>query len=174
MDSSINAISENNIESDSIEASVEKLVSFLLNNGLTISTAESCTGGLLSATLVNVSGVSDVFKGGFVTYSNELKMSAIGVKSETLKKYGAVSSQVACEMAQGAKNAANADIAVSTTGIAGPGGGSIDKPVGTVYIGVSIKDNVSAKRFNFDGNRSEVRSQTVAAALNLLSDLLYI
>lgn len=159
---------ENVYSTNANETLEETVVELLSKNGLTITTAESCTGGLLSATLVNVAGVSDVFRGGYITYSNKLKRNVIGVKKSSLEKYGAVSEEVAAEMAKGAQVEAKADVAVSITGVAGPGGGSPEKPVGTVYIGVAAKDKVTVKRFNFNGDRNKVRQNTVAAALSLV------
>ena len=136
--------------------------------GLKIATAESCTGGLLSGTIVDVSGASDCFDEGFVTYSNEAKMRAIGVSLQTLKEFGAVSKECAMEMAKGAAENAKADIAVSTTGIAGPTGGTQDKPVGRVYIGVYSKGQTKAFEYNFSGTREIVRKRSVINALNIL------
>ena len=142
-----------------------ELVNKLTKKKYTISTAESCTGGLLSATIVNVSGASDVFECSFVTYANAAKEQFVHVSHETLEQYGAVSSETAVEMAAGCAKAANADVGLSTTGIAGPGGGTPEKPVGLVYIGCSLHGVTRTKRFVFKGNRSEVRRQTVEKAL---------
>jgi len=146
----------------------EAVVSLLSKNGLTITTAESCTGGLLSATIVNVAGASDVFKGGYITYTNKLKKNVIGVKKSTLEKYGAVSEEVAAEMAKGAQAEAKADVAVSVTGIAGPGGGSPEKPVGLVYIGCAVGNKVFVNKYNFSGSRNKIRESSVAAALSMI------
>lgn len=143
----------------------ESLVSLLSGKGLSITTAESCTGGLVAGTIVNAPGASEVFNGGFITYSNKFKKNFIGVKKITLEKYGAVSEKVAKEMAKGAQKEAKADVAISTTGIAGPGGGTEEKPVGLVYIGCAVKDKIYVEKFNFSGNRAKVRESTVAAAL---------
>ena len=153
---------------DTNEALEEVAVALLAKNGLTVTTAESCTGGLIAATIVNAAGASEVFNGGFVTYSNKFKKKLIGVKKSTLKKYGAVSKQVAAEMAKGALKEAKADVAVSATGIAGPGGGTDEKPVGLVYIGCAIKDKVYVEKYNFSGSRREVRENTTAAALTMI------
>lgn len=159
---------ENVYTTNADETLEEAVVALLSKNGLTLTTAESCTGGLLSATIVNVSGASDVFRGGYITYSNKLKRNVIGVKKSSLEKYGAVSEQVASEMAKGALDEAKADVAVSVTGIAGPGGGTPEKPVGTVYIGCAVKNKVYVERFNFDGDRSKVRQSSVAAGLSMI------
>lgn len=146
----------------------EAVVALLSKNGLSLTTAESCTGGLVSGTIVNVAGASEVFKGGYVTYSNKLKKNVIGVKKSTLEKYGAVSEQVAEEMAKGALEEAKADVAIATTGIAGPGGGSPEKPVGLVYIGCAVKNKVYVEKYNFSGNRNKVRQSAVVAALSMV------
>ena len=144
------------------------VVNLLEKNELTISTAESCTGGLLAGRLINVPGVSDVYKEGFITYTNKAKRKTLGVNKSTLKKYGAVSEQTAKEMAVGAALAADTDISISVTGIAGPDGGTNEKPVGLVYVGVCIKDIVHVEKFRFSGDRANVREQTVISALGLL------
>lgn len=144
------------------------VVNLLEKNELTISTAESCTGGLLAGRLINVPGVSDVYKEGFITYTNKAKRKTLGVNKSTLKKYGAVSEQTAKEMAVGAALAADTDISISVTGIAGPDGGTNEKPVGLVYVGVCIKDILHVEEFRFSGDRANVREQTVISALGLL------
>ena len=144
------------------------VVDLLVENQMTVSTIESCTGGMLSARLINVAGVSDVYKMGLVTYSNKSKRRMAGVKKSTLKKYGAVSEAVAAQMAIGAAAATKADVAVSVTGIAGPGGGTEEKPVGLVYIGCTVRKNTVVRRYQFSGNRSKVRESSVAAALTLM------
>ena len=126
----------------------EELVNKLTNNRYTITVAESCTGGLLAGTIVNVSGSSEVFHCGFVTYANEAKEKYAHVRPDTLEKFGAVSEETAAEMAEGCAEEARADVGLSTTGIAGPGGGTADKPVGLVYIGVATPDGVEAYKMN--------------------------
>ncbi len=151
------------------DVTLEKAVADLLaEKKWTIATAESCTGGLLAARLVNVPGVSEVFHAGFITYADEAKQNLIGVKEETLKQYGAVSSKTAEEMAVGAAKAAGADAAVSITGIAGPDGGTKDKPVGLVYIGCYVDGKVRVEEYHFTGSRLKIRESVVAAALVLL------
>lgn len=144
------------------------VVDLLLAKELTISTVESCTGGMLSARLTNVPGVSEVFKVGNITYSNKAKRKLVGVKKTTLDKYGAVSEQVAKEMAKGSANITKADVTVAITGIAGPDGGSEEKPVGLVYIACFVCGTTTVKRYQFSGNRTKVRESTVAAALTLM------
>ena len=145
----------------------EVLVHTLIENGQTLVTAESCTGGMIGQTVTVVPGSSKPYLGGVVTYSNELKMALCGVSQDTLSEHGAVSSQTACEMAEGIRTRLGADIAVSVTGIAGPGGGTEEKPVGLVYIGVSTKEKTEATRFNFVGNRDKIRQLSMKNALHL-------
>jgi PncC family amidohydrolase len=142
--------------------------SVLLARGYTISTAESCTGGLLSHTLTGISGSSAYFMGGVVAYSNQIKEQALGVQEQTLIEFGAVSEQTACEMADGIRNQFNTDIGLSTTGIAGPTGGTADKPVGLVWIGISTPDGTQAFECHFEGDRLEVMRSTVMALLTRL------
>lgn len=149
-------------------ALAEEVVKLLKSAGMTVTTVESCTGGLLSGTLVDVAGVSEVFNQAYVTYANEAKQSLAGVRPETLEVYGAVSEQTAREMAEGGAKAAKADASLAVTGIAGPDGGSEEKPVGLVYIGCCVKGNTVVERNVFSGCRREVREQSVAAALELL------
>lgn len=152
-------------ENESLEMAVVRL---LKKNGLTVTTAESCTGGMLAARLVNVPGVSDVYREGYITYSNKAKRRLLDVNKSTLKKYGAVSEQTAREMAIGGVFANGADVCVATTGIAGPDGGTEEKPVGLVYISCYLKDKVTVERFQFKGNREKIREQTVVKAMDLL------
>lgn len=151
------------------EAQVEEVVGkMLVDNKLTISTAESCTGGLLAGKLINYPGISSVFKEGVITYSNESKIKRLKVKKEILDKFGAVSSQVAAEMAEGIAKAAGTDIGISTTGIAGPEGGSDEKPLGLVYIGLYIQGEVKTKELHLAGNRQKVRNTAVIRAIEWL------
>lgn len=146
----------------------EQIVAKLIEKGYSITTAESCTGGLLAGRLLNVAGASAVYDEGHITYSNEAKERLLGVSHQTLENYGAVSRQTAEEMAEGAANVANADVGLSTTGIAGPGGGTPEKPVGLVYVGCSINGHVTVKECRFHGNREENRRAAVEAVLQLL------
>lgn len=140
----------------------------LVRKHITIATAESCTGGLLAGTLINYPGISSAFLEGVVTYTNEAKMKRIGVKLETLEKFGAVSHETAEEMARGIALSSGVNIGISTTGIAGPGGGTEEKPVGLVYIGIYINGIVKSKKLQLSGSREAVRNKTVREALNLL------
>lgn len=144
------------------------VVDLLLANHLTVATTESCTGGLLAARLINVPGVSEVFKAGYVTYSNKAKRKLVGVKKSSLLKYGAVSDVVAKEMAKGAAVFTKADVTISVTGVAGPEGGTKEKPVGLVYIACNVKGNIEVKEYHFSGSREKIRQSSVASALTLL------
>lgn len=150
----------------------DAVVALLKEKDMTLTTAESCTGGKLSGRIINVSGVSSVYKEGYITYANESKEKILSVKHETLEKYGAVSEETAYEMAVGARKAANADAALAVTGIAGPDGGTKEKPVGLVYIGCAVGDKVTVQRFQFNGNREKVRDYAVVRALTMLRSAL--
>lgn len=146
---------------------IEEVVSkILVEKNLTIATAESCTGGLVSSTLINYPGISSVFMEGCVTYSNESKINRLGVSENTLIKYGAVSEETAREMAEGIAKNLNTNVAISTTGIAGPGGGTTDKPVGLVYIGIYINGKTTVKKYILQGNRQDIRLRATKNALN--------
>ena len=146
----------------------EKIVRFLNEHNMMITTVESCTGGLIAARLVNVSGASNVFSEGYVTYSEDAKTKMVGVNPETIKKYNVVSEEVAYEMASGGAKTANADVAVSVTGVAGPLGGTKEIPVGTVCIGVYYKNKVITEKFLLNGDRLQVRNQAVDNALEMV------
>ncbi len=150
----------------------KRVIDAAVKRGLTVGTAESCTGGLIAATLTNVPGASAALWGGIVSYANEVKRDRLGVDEATLQAKGAVSEEVACQMAAGARSALSVDVAVSVTGIAGPGGAVPGKPVGTVWIGVSSAAGTFARLHHFDGDRSSVRAQTVDAALGLMLEAL--
>jgi len=140
----------------------------LIRNHLTIATAESCTGGLLAGKLINYPGISAAFLEGMVTYTNDAKVKRLGVKVETLEKFGAVSPETAEEMAKGVAIACGTNIGISTTGIAGPGGGTEDKPVGLVYIGIFINGKTKTQKLELSRSRDSVRNRAVREALNLL------
>jgi nicotinamide-nucleotide amidase len=150
----------------------EKAGLILREKGLKIATAESCTGGLIANRITNISGASEYFEAGFITYSNRAKTVFLHVPEEVITKNGAVSHDVAQLMAEGVKQAAGVDIGLAVTGIAGPTGGTFEKPVGTVYIGMSSKTGTFVRRFLFDGNREEIKRQTSDAALTLVLDYL--
>ena len=146
----------------------DAVLELLKKRGETVTFAESCTGGLLCGAFVDCAGASDCLKESFVTYANEAKENLLGVKSETLARCGAVSGECAREMALGAARAAGADWAVSVTGIAGPGGGTAEKPVGTVWIGVAHRGAAQAREYHFRGQRQWIRKLSVVNALNQL------
>lgn len=146
------------------------VVELLKNQKLTLTTVESCTGGALSARIVDVPGASEVLKQGFITYSNKAKKRFIMVKKSTLKKHGAVSEKCAKEMAKGGTFVTGSDAAVSVTGLAGPDGGTEETPVGTVFIGCDLKGKTYVKEYHFEGDRSSVREQAVVNALELLRE----
>lgn len=149
------------------ETSIEEVVSkMLVENNLKIAVAESCTGGMVSASLINYPGISSVFMEGCVTYSNEAKMKSLGVKKETLDVYGAVSDECAKEMASGVAARYNTNIGIATTGIAGPDGGTDEKPVGLVYFGIYINGKVISKKYVFNGDRQGVRERATRTILN--------
>lgn len=150
---------------DTLESVVVKQ---LIEKNIVLSIAESCTGGLLASAIVNVSGSSEVFKESFVTYSNEAKSKYLGVKKETLNEYGAVSKQVAHEMSSGLSNKTLADVTISVTGIAGPTGGTSDKPVGLTYFGLTHNEVTKTFKKVFNGNRKMVRTRATTFALNLI------
>jgi len=156
--------------------SLEEVVAYLLTmEGKTLATAESCTAGGLGARVTNVPGSSGYFLGGVVAYSDELKRRLLGVKAGTLRRFGAVSKEVASEMATGARDRARSDYALAVTGIAGPSGGSTEKPVGLVYIGIARERGVAVRQYRFAGSRAAVRERAAQAALELLRrDLLRI
>lgn len=151
------------------EETLEEVVVYnLRDKGLTLATAESCTGGLLSGSIVNVPGSSAVFTEGFITYSNEAKMKYLNVSKTTLDQFGAVSEETAREMAIGAAKASGCDITISTTGVAGPDGGTNEKPVGLVYIACHTPQTTTVKELRLRGNRQKIREQTVIHALDLI------
>lgn len=140
----------------------------LQKKGKTLATAESCTGGMIGMEITSLPGSSSYYLGGVISYANEVKNKVLNVPKEELENYGAVSSQVAKSMASGARKTIGADFAIATTGIAGPGGATKDKPVGLVYIGIATEDEVFAYRNVFKGNRDEVRKQATITSFELL------
>ncbi|EPZ51050.1 competence/damage-inducible protein CinA [Bacteriovorax sp. BAL6_X] len=159
---------KNNIWTYGLRSIEEVIVEEAKTKGLTIGFAESCTGGLASSTITNVSGSSSVFLGGVVSYANSVKENIINVKEETLKNHGAVSIETATEMATGSRKALGVDIAISYTGIAGPGGATPGKPVGTVCIGVATSEGASAERYEFRGDRMRLKNKFCQQGLILL------
>ena len=149
-----------------------QLAQVLLEKGLTLGTAESCTGGKIASLITSVPGSSAYFKGGVVSYSNEIKHSVLGVSQSDLELFGAVSEQVVRQMAIGAQHVLNTDCAIATSGIAGPDGGSIEKPVGTVWIAVSYKEKTITRKFQFSGNREENILSSANTGINMLLEIL--
>lgn len=144
----------------------------LIKSNLSLAVAESCTGGLVGHRITNVPGSSTYFLGGIISYSNDAKERLLGVSHHTLSDFGAVSERTACEMARGVRRALGADIGVSVTGIAGPGGALPGKPVGLTYVALSARDTEQARQFIWGGNREENKAQSAEAALALLRDYL--
>ena len=165
-----NRFGSNIYTTDESKTLEEAIVDLLLEKQLTLTTAESCTGGMLAARLTNVPGVSEVFKQGLVTYSNRAKRKLLDVKKNTLKDCGAVSDKTAKEMAKNGAFITGSDICVSVTGIAGPDGGTEEKPVGLVYMACSYNNKVTVKEFHFKGERSKVRESSVVNALTLVRE----
>ena len=155
-----------------IETRIEALASRLLAGDTRVCCAESCTGGLIAKSFTDLAGSSDWFERGFVSYSNEAKTEMLGVPAAVIEEYGAVSEAVASAMASGALQHSAANYALAVTGVAGPGGGSADKPVGTVWIGVASSSQQWTRHFRFDGDRAAVREATCVAAIELLLELL--
>lgn len=150
------------------EEILSKVSSMLKKYKLKVATAESCSGGLIAHTLTNISGSSYYFDRGIVSYSNQAKIDLLKVSKDLLDSYGAVSKEVAEAMAEGVREKSNVDIGISSTGIAGPTGGTEEKPVGLVYIGLSTKDNTFVKKFQFSDDRLENKYRTCNAALEML------
>jgi nicotinamide-nucleotide amidase len=140
----------------------------LLDHQFSLATAESCTGGMIASEFINVSGASNYFEEGYVTYSNESKVKLLGVKEETLLKYGAVSEETCREMVEGLFRKSKADVCLSVTGIAGPTGGTPEKPVGLVYIGVKVKDKTFINKYNFNGDRTVIRRRSFLYGVNMI------
>jgi nicotinamide-nucleotide amidase len=150
----------------------EKLKAILTENHRTIALAESCTGGLIASRITDVAGASDYFEAGVVSYSNKAKERFLGVPEDLLALKGAVSAETAERMAEGVRQAARVDIGLSVTGIAGPGGGSPEKPIGTVFMGLAAEGKTIVRRHQFSGDRRAIKEQTADHALGLLVDFL--
>jgi nicotinamide-nucleotide amidase len=154
------------------EHSIALLANFLIKNGLMLATAESCTGGLIAAACTEMAGSSAWFERGFVTYSNAAKTELLGVPAELIEAHGAVSEPVVRAMVQGAVAHSHAQVAVAVTGVAGPSGGSPDKPVGTVWLGWNVRGHITTECSHFAGDRAAVRRATVHRAVERLVALL--
>ena len=157
---------------DKINKQSEILLNQCLEKKLTITTAESCTGGMIASSIVSVSGSSAIFKSSVVTYSNEMKSKILNIPLKSINENGAVSKVIAYTMAYNVLDLMNSDISIAVTGIAGPGGGSKNKPVGLVHIGIGTKQNVVTKRYLFKGNRLKVRQETTLEALKLANEII--
>lgn len=145
---------------------------YLLNKGWHLATAESCTGGLIGCRVTNVPGSSEYFERGFITYSDKAKMEILGIPEGLLIAHGAVSGPCARAMADGTRRVARCEVGLAVTGIAGPGGGTSEKPVGTVFMAVSLPSGTTSGRYHFEGCRKEVKKKTAESALNMLRDAL--
>jgi PncC family amidohydrolase len=153
------------------DQSLEFLIGQILTQrGLTLAAAESCTGGLVSHRITNVAGSSLYFLGGIVAYANNTKMSQLGVRRETLEQFGAVSKETVLEMARGVRHALKADIGIAVSGIAGPGGGTAEKPVGFTWIGLGVHGADRARQYTWPGDRQAVKEQSAQAVLQMLFD----
>jgi len=150
----------------------EEIGSILKQKGLTLGIVESATGGLLSHRITNIAGSSEYYKGSVTAYSNQVKIGVVGVREDTLNQYGAVSPEVAEEMALGGRKILGADICLADTGIAGPGGASAEKPVGLFYIGLSHGESTFSREHNFQGNREQNKQSAAEAALSWLKEYL--
>ena len=151
----------------SIEELVQQLAAKLTEKGWMLATAESCTGGMIAAACTDLAGSSQWFDRGFVTYSNEAKTEMLGVPAELIAKHGAVSEEVVRAMAEGAIRHSRAQVSIAVTGVAGPGGGSVEKPVGTVWVGVTTSTNTTTTLCNFNGSRSHIREQVTMMGLKI-------
>lgn len=154
------------------EETLNKISSTLKEKHIKVATAESATGGLIAHCLTNITGSSDYFERGIVPYSNNAKMELLGVSEELINEFGAVSKQVAHAMAEGVRKKSNVDIGVATTGIAGPTGGTREKPVGLIYICVSTEEKTIVKKFQFSGDRLENKDSFCNAAFQMLLDMI--
>ena len=150
----------------------EILLHNCLEKNLTVTSAESCTGGMIASSIVSISGSSAIFKSSVVTYSNDMKSKILNIPLKLITENGAVSNIIAHNMASNVLNIMNADISIAVTGIAGPSGGNIDKPVGLVYIGIGTKKNVVTKKYLFKGNRLRIRQETTLEALKLSNEII--
>jgi PncC family amidohydrolase len=150
----------------------QNLVELLKAEKLTIATAESCTGGLIAKLITDIPGSSEVFVGGIVSYSNDMKEKWLGVSHETLEKFGAVSEKTISEMLDGILKQAGSDLGIAVSGIAGPGGGTLEKPVGTVYIGVAFHGQQIISKFIFEGSRDDVRMASAQKGAEMIVEII--
>ena len=150
----------------------EKLYLNCVNKNLIITTAESCTGGMISSAIVHINGSSQIFKSSVIVYSNDMKSKLLNIPKDLITKYGAVSEIVVHSMAKKSLEIVNADVSIAVTGIAGPTGGSIDKPVGLVWVGIGTKEKIITKKYQFNGNRLEIRQKTTQKSLKLANNVI--
>ena len=150
----------------------EKLYFNCVNKKLTITTAESCTGGMISSAIVHINGSSQIFKSSIVVYSNDMKSKLLNIPKDLIIKNGAVSEIVVSNMAKKSLEIINADVSIAVTGIAGPTGGSVDKPVGLVWIGIGTKEKIVTNKYQFNGNRLEIRQKTALESLKLANNVI--
>ena len=150
----------------------EKLYLNCVNKNLTITTAESCTGGMISSAIVHINGSSQIFKSSMIVYSNDMKSKLLNIPQDLITKYGAVSEIVVYNMAKKSLETLNSDVSIAVTGIAGPTGGSIDKPVGLVWVGIGTKEKIITKKYQFNGNRLEIRQKTTQESLKLANNVI--
>mgnify|MGYP002829329728 FL=1 len=155
-----------------INLETEKLYHNCIKNRLTITTAESCTGGMISSAIVHINGSSKIYKSSFIVYSNDMKSALLNIPNDLITKNGAVSEIVAFNMAKNSLKILKADLSIAVTGIAGPTGGSIDKPVGLVWIGIGTKEKIITNKYQFDGNRLEIRQKTTYESLKLANKII--
>lgn len=150
----------------------EKLYLNCVNKNLTITTAESCTGGMISSAIVHINGSSQIFKSSMIVYSNDMKSKLLNIPKDLITKYGAVSEIVVHSMAKKSLEIVNSDVSIAVTGIAGPTGGSVDKPVGLVWVGIGTKEKIITKKYQFNGNRLEIRQKTTQESLKLANNVI--
>ena len=150
----------------------EKLYLNCVNKNLIITTAESCTGGMISSAIVHINGSSQIFKSSVIVYSNDMKSKLLNIPKDLITKYGAVSEIVAHSMAKKSLEIVNSDVSIAVTGIAGPTGGSIDKPVGLVWVGIGTKEKIITKKYQFNGNRLEIRQKTTQESIKLANNVI--
>ena len=155
-----------------INLETEKLYYNCIKKRLTITTAESCTGGMISSAIVHINGSSKIYKSSFIVYSNDMKSALLNIPNDLITKNGAVSEIVAINMAKNSLKILKADLSIAVTGIAGPTGGSIDKPVGLVWIGIGTKEKIITNKYQFDGNRLEIRQKTTYESLKLANKII--
>ena len=155
-----------------INLETEKLYYNCIKKKLTITTAESCTGGMISSAIVHINGSSKIYKSSFIVYSNDMKSALLNIPNDLITKNGAVSEIVALNMAKNSLKILKADLSIAVTGIAGPTGGSIDKPVGLVWIGIGTKEKIITNKYQFDGNRLEIRQKTTYESLQLANKII--